>query len=138
MTTVVRFGQIPLTEELRVAAMLAYTIMVFPKDANVSAKQIQGEAGTIGVQVSLRPEGYKSEDFVIEYNPKNKTLKVWPTDGSWKLGQSSEEVLDFLKGRFSGWTIVEEKDHWFYCWYGIEQEWLLRLVPEKFRSKFES
>lgn len=138
MTTVVHFGQIPLTGELKVAAMLAYTIMVFSKDVNASAEQIESEAGTIGIQVSLRPEGQTPEDFVIEYNPKEKTLKLWPTDDNWKLGQSSEEVLNFLKVCFSDWSIVEEKNYWFYCWYGIEQEWLLRLVPEEFRFKFES
>jgi len=100
MATFVHFGQISLTEEQKIAAMLAYTIMVFPKDLRADAKQNEGEIGTVGVQISLRPEGHESEGFVIEYSPKNKTLKVWPTGGKWRLGRASEEALDFLKDLF--------------------------------------
>ena len=100
MPALIHFGQISLTGVLKIAAMLSYTIMVFPEDANASAQQVESEIGTVGIQVLLWPEGHESEGFVIEYSPKNKTLKVWPTGGKWRLGRASEEALDFLKDLF--------------------------------------
>lgn len=144
MATSAHFGQIPLTKELRVAAMLAYTIMVFPKDVNASAKQIEGEAGIVRIQVLLRSENSSSEVFIIEYNPEKKTLRVWPEEGRWKLGRFSKKVLHLLENCFperASWITTSdlaEKAHCIYCWDDIEQEWLLRLVPEEFRFKFES
>ncbi|KKS43672.1 MAG: hypothetical protein UV05_C0025G0014 [candidate division CPR1 bacterium GW2011_GWA2_42_17] len=144
MPALIHFGQISLTGELKIAAMLSYTIMVFPKDANASAQQVESGHGTVRIQVSLKPEENASEDFIVEYNPRIKTLRVWPTDGSWGLDRFSKKVQYLFETCFSeraGWVTtsdIAEKAHCIYCWNDIEQEWLLRLVPERFRSKFEN